>query len=388
MSMLLGRPTLINDRHCTVTPPLDCNIPTDMRSPPIPRGPLDPPTQSTHRLLDYQLAHIVNEIDDLQLESSKTMSYDLAGVERLQAKIHSLTECYPPSLALTDRDTAHDTTNPFLSAQAALLKCITYSLVVALHRPFVFTRQKSRIEIVKAGILMLESQQRLSDVTREHHHTIYTLNFYTFDPAVLIAAVIITSPLSLDQDLLDKAMIYIREGQKRMETLGRLVKLAEKGAAVLSLLVKRAERSCASSQHLRVSRSVGGGAQVSPPDSDHSPSSFTHDPLRHDSPASSISVMGEDPWASKVFEPPAHSYPTLDFGNGFAPISTGILSTRDLDEILAAPDPTHMMGGGGDGGGGGGTETLDPDTTQFGTGLLDAIDGDSFWQNLLYMPFQ
>jgi hypothetical protein len=386
MGMLLGRPTLINDRHCTVTPPLDCNIPTDIRSPPIPRGPLDPPTQSTHRLLDYQLSHIINEIDDLQLESSKIMSYDLAGVERLQAKIYSLIECYPPALAVTDRDTSHDAANPFLQAQAALLKCTTYSLVVGLHRPFVFTRQKSRIEIVKAGILMLESQQKLFDATRDHHHTIYTLNFYTFDPAVLIAAVIITSPLSLYPDLLDKAMIYIRDGQKRMETLGRRVKLAEKGAAVLSLLVKRAERSCASSQHLRVSQSIGeggGGAPVSPPDSDNSPSSFTHDSLSHGSPASSIPMMGEDPWASKFFEPPAHSYPTQDFGNGFGPISTGILSTRDLDEILAAPDPMHMIGGSG-----GGTETLDPDTIQFGTEMMDAIDGDSFWQNLLYVPFQ
>jgi hypothetical protein len=388
--MILGRPTLINDRHCNVTPPIDCNIPTDVtRSPPIPRGPLDPPSQFTQRLLDYQLAHVINEIDDLQFESGKTMSHDFAGVERLHAKVQSLMECFPPSLAVFGRDTSHDATFPFLRAQAELLKCSACSLIVGLHRPFVFTRQKSRIEIAKAGIAVLESQERLFEATREHHHTIYTLNFLygpvtihrtcaiadevnsTFDPAVLIAAVIITSPLSLDQDLLDTAMVYLRAGSKRMEFLGRRVKLAEKGAAVLNLLVKKAELSCAAVQHLRVARNP---SSASPAESTSSPS-YSSGGLSHDSPTSSGSMISDDLMSSDWMPGGQHApntFPISDF-NAFGPINTSILSTRELDEILSAPDP--MMGS-------------EMEQIQFGTGMLDGMESDNFWQNLLYVPFQ
>lgn len=373
MGMILGRPTLIDDRHCTVTPPLDCNVPNDLtRGPPVPRGPLDPPGQSTQRLFDYRLAHIVNEIDDLQLESAKTPSRDLAGVERLQAKIYATMECYPPALAVTDRDASHDAANPFLRAQAELLKCDTYSLLVALHRPYIFTREKSRVEIVSAGLMALESQQALFDATREHHHTLYTLNFFTFDPAVLMAAVIITSPLSLEQDLLDQAMVHIRSGQKRMEVLGRRVKLAEKGAAVLNLLINRAERSRTSSQHLR--------ASCNPPGSETPPSTFTHDSVNRHSPSSSASMVSEDPWAARTTS--THWAPVHDVNNGFGPINTGILSTMDLDEILSLPDPSAVTDTGTD------TATFDPGTVQFGAGILGDVDSDNFWQNLLHVPFQ
>jgi hypothetical protein len=67
-----------------------------------------------------------------------------------------------------------------------------------------------------------------------------------------------------------------------------------------------------------------------------------------------------------------NTFPISDF-NAFGPINTSILSTRELDEILSAPDP--MMGS-------------EMEQIQFGTGMLDGMESDNFWQNLLYVPFQ
>jgi len=379
MGMVLGRPTLIDDRHCTVAPPLDCNIPDDIgHSPPVPRGPLDPPSQFTQRLLDYQLAQIINEIDDLQLDSAKAMSCSLEETGRLQARLESVIECYPPGLAVADRDTSHDggQHTVFLRAQAELLRCSTYSLIVGLHRPFVFTRQKSRIEIVRAGMSVLESQQRLLEATREHHHTIYTLNFFTFDPAVLIAAIIITQPVSLPQDLLDAALAAIREGQQRMERLGQRVKLAAKGATILSLLIRKAESSNAVSQRLRSC----GACSVPPGDSANlffsasSPRSLNE--RGRDSTALPPSLPNGDSARLNLAPDDSSLAPAGVGGYGFAPIGTGTLSTRELDDILAAPDPMALA-----------PQGPDAATAQFGAGMLDAIDEDGFWQNLLYMPF-
>ena len=55
--MLLGRPTMINDRHCTVSPPLDCTIPDDLATepPPVLRDFHDAPSVFCARLVDYKL---------------------------------------------------------------------------------------------------------------------------------------------------------------------------------------------------------------------------------------------------------------------------------------------------------------------------------------------
>lgn len=247
MSMILGRPTMINDRHCNVTPPIDCPIPQDLtKVPPVPRGPLDPPNPFTERLLDYQLAHIINEIDDMEVKVDKPLSLDFSSVDLMHSKILSFTEFFPPALAIRNRDNSYDQQYPFLSAQCELLKASAFCLIVGLHRPFVFTRDRSKMELVKASLVILDSQTRVLQMTKEHHHTIYTLCFFTFDPAVLIAAVIITSPTSLDPEMIEACLKALREGQRRLEMLGQRIKLAEKGAAVLKVLISKVEAAISS----------------------------------------------------------------------------------------------------------------------------------------------
>lgn len=247
MAMILGRPTMINDRHCNATPPIDCQIPLDITElPPIPRGPLDPPNAFTERLLEYQLAGIVNEIDDMEVKVDKPLPLDFSSVDLMHSKVLSFTEFFPPALAIHGRDTSYDQQYSFLATQCELLKSSAFCLIVGLHRPFVFTRDRSKMEVVKASLVILDSQTRVFQITKPHHHTIYTLCFFTFDPAVLIAAVIITSPGSLAPEMVDACIEALRQGHQRLEILGSRIKLAEKGAAVLKVLLSKAEAAVSS----------------------------------------------------------------------------------------------------------------------------------------------
>lgn len=297
MAIILGRPTMINDRHCNVTPPIDCQIPPDLtKALPVPRGPLDPPNPFTERLLDYQLANIVNEIDDMEVKVDKPLSLDFSSVDLMHSKILSFTEFFPPALAIHNRDTSYDQQYPFLPAQCELLKASAFCLIVGLHRPFVFTRERSKMELVKASLVILDSQTRVFQMTKEHHHTIYTLCFFTFDPAVLIAAVIITSPASLDPEMIDACIEALREGHNRLEILGHRIKLAEKGAAVLKVLISKVEAAISSVHRIdsllnraRIS-STGSESDMSS-SSGASPFS-TSCAQSHESPASSVSFSG------------------------------------------------------------------------------------------------
>jgi len=356
MAMILGRPTMINDRHCNVTPPLDCEIPSDLTKPPVPRGPLDPPTPFTERLLDYQLANIVNEIDEMEVKVDKPLNLDFSSIDLMHSKILSFTEFFPPALAIQNRDTSYDNHHPFLAAQTELLKASAFCLIVGLHRPFVFTRDRSKQELVKASLVILDSQTRVFQMTKEHHHTIYTLCFFTFDPAVLVAAVIITSPASLDPEILDACMETLREGQKRLEILGQRIKLAEKGAAVLKVLISKAESAITSVQRIdgmlnrtRIS-SQSSTTQSDTDTSSNSPFSTTC-AQSHSSPASSVSFPGSlshspamipsqirlHPGDSSMCKPELMSdFDWATYTNAVVPHRD--LMSMDLEEFFAMPE--------------------------------------------------
>ncbi|CUS12744.1 unnamed protein product [Tuber aestivum] len=418
MAMILGRPTMINDRHCDVTPPLDCEIPSDLTKPPVPRGPLDPPTPFTERLLDYQLANIVNEIDEMEVKVDKPLNLDFSSIDLMHSKILSFTEFFPPALAIQNRDTSYDNHHPFLAAQTELLKASAFCLVVGLHRPFVFTRDRSKQELVKASLAILDSQTRVFQMTKEHHHTIYTLCFFTFDPAVLVAAVIITSPASLDPEIIDACMEALREGQKRLEILGQRIKLAEKGAAVLKVLISKAESAISSVQRIdgmmnrtRISSQSSTTQSDTTDTSSNSPFSTTC-AQSHSSPASSVSFPGSLSHSPAMMPSQIRLHPSdnpmckpelmsdfdwATYTNSVVPHRD--LMSMDLEEFFAMPE---MVAGNMDQAGHAHVQVQAHQSQQqdlyYGGGCAveeqqimgspGGVQGDGFWQNLLNVQFQ
>lgn len=409
MAMILGRPTMINDRHCNSTPPLDCQIPQDLtESPPIPRGPLDPPNPFTERLLDYQLAGIVNEIDDIEVKIDKPLPLDFSSVDLMHSKILSFTEFFPPALAIHSRDTSYDQQYPFLPAQCELLKASAFCLIVGLHRPFVFTRDRSKVELVKASLVILDSQTRVFQMTKEHHHTIYTLCFFTFDPAVLIAAVIITSPASLDPEMISACIEALREGQQRLEILGRRIRLAEKGATVLRVLISKVEAAISSVHRIdtlldraRISSTasesdVSSGASPFATTGPQSRQSLSHSPTV--TPAQ-LRVSMQSPEMGRPYQ--MSDFDWASYTGAVVPHRD--LMSMDLEDFFAAPEaPMNNLG----------VATQHIAMNQHHTPqlhghgqdmyiyspvsgcaieeqqMMGGVMGDSFWQNLLSVQFQ
>ena len=240
--MLLARPTMINDSQCTVSMPVDCEYPADLTSrEPMPRGILDPPSALTHRILDYQVAQLINEVAELSQSSKDSSTPDFVRLDSLHAKMLRFTESFPPEFSITCRDTRLDSACPFLPLRAALLKSTFLSVIVALHRPYLFQRETSRKEIISAALKILECQDIIVRLMEQHHHRVYTISFFTFDPCVLLSAIVITNCRNLDGSTLEEALVAIRAGLRRLRLLGVRVKLAQKGAVVLRVLLRRVE---------------------------------------------------------------------------------------------------------------------------------------------------
>lgn len=406
MAMILGRPTMINDRHCNATPPIDCQIPQDLTEfPPIPRGPLDPPNPFTERLLDYQLAGIVNEIDDMEAKIDKPPPLDFSSVDLMHSKILSFTEFFPPALAIHSRDTSYDQQYPFLPAQRELLKASAFCLIVGLHRPFVFTRDRSKMELVKASLVILDSQTRVFQMTKEHHHTVYTLCFFTFDPAVLIAAVIITSPASLDPGMIGACIEALREGHQRLEILGHRIKLAEKGAAVLKVLISKVEAAVSSVHRIDT---LLNRARISSTSSEPdvitgaSPFSTTCSQSRQSLPHSPV-IMPAQMRVGIQGPEMGRPYQMSDFD--WASYTNSVIPHRDLmsmdlEDFFATPEISAISPGMH-------VAMSHHHTTQHqghgqdmyifspGSGcaieeqqMMGGVMGDNFWQNLLSVQFQ
>lgn len=309
-----------------------------------------------HWLTD-QKAHFVNEIDDLQIDATKNLSQDFIAIDSLHAKVESLIAQFPPWIAAKNRDTSHDTANPSLRAQTELTISRAYSLLVGLHRPYVFSREQSRVQIVKNGVMVIESQNRLLGCLKEHQQQLYTMSFLIFDPAVLTSAVVITSPMSLEQDLIDSALVALRTGARQLEESGRHVKIAEKGGAVLKLLVKKAEAVSAECLQLRkASRSRSSSSSLDSP-SAYSPPAHLVSSSQGSPVPYSAQVLGYDSRAPWIPPPPPPS--------SFQCNSMEFTPSYELDEILMLADMGSEIG--------------------FGAQTIGGMEGvDIFWQNQLY----
>lgn len=240
--MLLARPTMINDSQCTVSMPVDCDYPVDLTSrEPTPRGVLEPPSPFTHRLIDYRIAQLINGVVELSQLSKDGSTLDFVRLDSLHAKMLDFTETFPPEFSITRRDTRSDSVCPFLPLQAALLKSTFFSVIIALHRPYLFRRETCRKEIIRAALNILECQDIIVRLMDQHLHRMYAISFFTFDPCILLSAIIITNCNNVDENTLEQALIAIRAGLRRLRLLGVKVKLAQKGAVVLRILLRRVE---------------------------------------------------------------------------------------------------------------------------------------------------
>lgn len=159
-AVVLGRPTTIN---LNVTPPIlpvDCPIPKDRsRTPVYPRNENDPPTPLTRMLWAYKIMTPLRDILDLEKEGP--CPKDFHRVSMIHDRLLELQEQTPSFFRLENPDTRFDNLPDchwIHLVRTTLPQLLSFDRM-ALHRPYIFTRAKSRTEALKASLDMLDAQR-------------------------------------------------------------------------------------------------------------------------------------------------------------------------------------------------------------------------------------
>ncbi|CAJ2510747.1 Uu.00g063720.m01.CDS01 [Anthostomella pinea] len=230
---VLGRPTSVDFRPMNRSPPLDAIIPRNpKRVPLVPRTENDPPTPLTRALWAFEVMRPLRDIIDLEKEGP--FPKDFSKVEKIHQDILDLQARTPPPFRLENPDTRFDHLPEcwWLPVVRPNLPQIPAFNMMALHRPYVFTRPDSRREALLASIQMLESQRQQFAVLQPAQHRTFALFFGTFDAIVMIASIYILFPKE-HPELLSKTRQHFQWAVERFETMARRNRLAQAALGVL-----------------------------------------------------------------------------------------------------------------------------------------------------------
>lgn len=118
----------------------------------------------------------------------------------------------------TSQDPRLDCQYPWLPAARETLITEIYFVLLALHRPLMFSAPTSRAEALKAALQMLESQNRLFKQAGPNMHMTFTLVFSTFDAMVLVAGTYIRFPDD-NLNLLPQSVKCMEWGLARLDAM-------------------------------------------------------------------------------------------------------------------------------------------------------------------------
>lgn len=162
MGAILGRPITV-DMSARITLPIDCIMPktyAERSTMPVQaRGDDDPPTPLSRAIWSYEAMSPLRAI--LELEKDGPCPRDFAPIDALHEKIEEIESRTPSFFRMENPDTRFDDLPGFAwlrSVRATMPQVIVFNYM-ALHRPYIFTRAKSRTEALKACIRMLQVQR-------------------------------------------------------------------------------------------------------------------------------------------------------------------------------------------------------------------------------------
>lgn len=238
MALAFGRPMFINLKECTVTSPIDCDIPRDrLKRVPVARSNTDKPTPMTERLLRYKLSRRFCEIRELENEGPLPSNGEK--VRELHHFAINFRKSLPAIFSPTNTDTTWDTECPFVPTHRELLSYLVDFFLVALHRPYIFTREKSQLQVYKSSLAILDSQERLFEVVRSRDTQFFIgVTFPTFDAAVLLAVVLVSNPERYHASF-SRPYQSLKNAFERLTFIGSTMVLAKVGAEILQTTLSR-----------------------------------------------------------------------------------------------------------------------------------------------------
>lgn len=162
IAIILGRPGVIDGRHGQPTPPVDAPHPSSRsRTPVVARDPdTEPPTPLSKCLWGLRLTEGLRAVKDM--EQYGPYPKDWSKVDTIHQKILRVEEEKPAFLRLENPDTRWDHMPGMQWMREARYHYATLHQfgLMALHRPYIFHRKKSRLEGLRASLQMLELQRQ------------------------------------------------------------------------------------------------------------------------------------------------------------------------------------------------------------------------------------
>lgn len=239
MALALGRSMFTNQKECTVTAPIDCNIPVDwLKRVPVARSSSDKPTPMTERLLRYNISLRFCEIRELEGEGP--IPRNAEKVKELHDFALDFKKSLPSFYQTSNTDKRWDAEFPFVPTHRELLSYLVDQFLMTLHRPYIFTREKSQAQVYKSALAILDSQDRLFENMRrkETSQLSIGLTFPTFDAAVLLAVVLVSNPERYSS-IFSRPYQSLQNALERLQFIAPTLKLAKTGAEILQTTISR-----------------------------------------------------------------------------------------------------------------------------------------------------
>ncbi|KAE9986014.1 hypothetical protein EG328_006565 [Venturia inaequalis] len=238
MAIPLGRPMFIDLKLCTITAPEDCATPIDRSSRiPVPRTEGEKPTVLSERLYRVQMTSRYRDIRALEIEGP--IPKDPEKVKELHHCAKRFKKSLPPFFRASNPDTRWDLDNPFVPPQREMLSYLCDSFILALHRPYIFTREESQRQVYDSSLAVLDSQARLFDVLGSMGTAWYmAVTFPTFDAAIMLAVVLVSNPERYHANF-ERPYRTLKYASQRLRTIGPCLSLANTGADILQTTMRR-----------------------------------------------------------------------------------------------------------------------------------------------------
>jgi hypothetical protein len=238
MALALGEPAGINQKECTVTAPLDCDIPVDyLTRVPVANSPLAKPSVFTPRLLRFEISKRLGELRELEGEGKVPRNPEK--VRELHQFAVNFRENMPAFFRASNPDMTWDKECYYVPVQREMLSYLLDTFLMALHRPYIFTREKSQRQVYDSSLAILDSQHRLFETARDSHFTFQVaVTFPTFDAAVLLGMVLVSNPERY-QTTFQRLYLSLTRALEHLEFIGVKFRLARTCAEVIRTTIRR-----------------------------------------------------------------------------------------------------------------------------------------------------
>ncbi|CAI7668375.1 unnamed protein product [Penicillium palitans] len=199
----------------------------------------DPPRPFDLILAGFHVAYrYLKDIHKLEHNGASPQDYPM--VEHIHAAIETNLELLPPWCRLENPDTKFDRIHgcEWLPISREALSSLIHLVLLALHRPYIFSVAKSRTEALKAGISVLRAQERLFQQSQPHQCKVFNPVYASFDAIVLIAALCLVFP-SENYERRSECIQVVERGMQRLGIIGQYNPMAKSTHGVVSSLYRR-----------------------------------------------------------------------------------------------------------------------------------------------------